>query len=232
MAELASSGDTPFLVKNGTFQSSQHSSALLERVGGQEAIFSLTNSFYERAFKDSHFPQFVRDQGEAHGHRLGLWIIQKMSGANVWSLSLETREEISHKLGNGQMHAVRDRSSAHVAAWYSTKRQPENIGKRFKLEDCRVWLRMFFWAARDVGLLNDAQFSDWLTRFLGHFIAVYERTATLFVRDSLRWSDDKEAVQNYLDNGRVMEDVFNLRFSEALLQLPENERNSQFPYND
>ena len=58
----------------------------------------------------------------------------------------------------------------------------------FKLDDCRVWMRLHFWACRDSGLFHNAEFENFYTRLIGHFVAVYERTAVLFARESAHWS--------------------------------------------
>jgi hypothetical protein len=49
-------------------------------------------------------------------------------------------------------YLVHDRSSAHFAAWHSPKRELDKLGDHFKLDDCRVWLRIHFWACRKAGL--------------------------------------------------------------------------------
>jgi hypothetical protein len=64
-------------------------------------------------------------------------------------------------LAGGSRHVVHDRSSAHVAAWYSAKRPPHKVGEHFVLEDARVWMRLMFWAARETGLLLLPAFEKW-----------------------------------------------------------------------
>ena len=59
---------------------------------------------------------------------------------------------------------VRDRSSAHFAAWHSPKRDAADVGQHFKLNDARNWLRLMFWSARDVGLMENEFFADWYQR--------------------------------------------------------------------
>ena len=46
----------------------------------------------------------------------------------------------------------------------------------FKLDDCRVWMRLHFWAAREAGLFEGekAAFGDYYVRFIAHFVRVYE----------------------------------------------------------
>jgi hypothetical protein len=64
-------------------------------------------------------------------------------------------------------------------------------------------MRLHFWAAREEGLLEHPAFADYYTRFIAHFVSVYERTAPSFARESMRWSADKANVQRYLDAGRA-----------------------------
>ena len=51
---------------------------------------------------------------------------------------------------------------AHFAAWNSPKREPNKRGHPFKLDDCRVWMRLMFWSARDTGLDRHTAFFSWL----------------------------------------------------------------------
>jgi hypothetical protein len=63
-------------------------------------------------------------------------------------------------------------------------------------------------------------------------VSVYESSAPAFARDSLRWSESPKRVAKYLANGRVMNDVLGLSYSQALAQLPEEEREDDvWPYN-
>merc|ERR1711957_118901 len=79
------------------------------------------------------------------------------------------------------------------------KRQPSDIGQRFKPYDARVWMRLHFWAAREVGLFTSehAAFMEYYTRFIGHFISVYSSKAPPFTRDSARWSADPRNLESY-----------------------------------
>lgn len=81
------------------------------------------------------------------------------------------------------------------------------IGQHFKLDDCRVWMRLHFWAARECGLAEHEPFWQWYADFLGHFIRIYERSAPQYVSDSQRWSADEANIQKYLDDGCHMLDV-------------------------
>lgn len=94
-------------------------------------------------------------------------------------------------------------------------------------------MRLHFWAMREEGLLESSpSFVDYYVRFIAHFVAVYERTAPLFARDSLRWSANPKNIQKYLDNGRKMTDVLGLTLEEAAEQIPEAEFDDiEWPYN-
>ena len=35
-----------------------------------------------------------------------------------------------------------------LKAWNSPKREKEKKGRRFKLDDCRMWMRLIFWSCR------------------------------------------------------------------------------------
>ena len=97
-------------------------------------------------------------------------------------------------------------------------------GEHFKLDDCRVWMRLHFWAAREVGLFDDhPAFMDYYVRFIGHFVSVYERLAPPFARESARWSADPANVEAYLVT-KQMPDVVGVSPREALSQLPAAER--------
>lgn len=57
---------------------------------------------------------------------------------------------------------------------YSPKRKPEDRGTRFKLPECRIWMRLMFLSMRETGAFANPVFEDFLTRLLGRFISIYE----------------------------------------------------------
>jgi len=177
--------------------------------------------------------QFIQNHNDPHGQRFAKWIHQKLSGSTLWDEDRAERRKTNHTvtLANGQTNfLVHDRTSAHVAAWHSPKRPHHEAGRRFKLDECRVWMRLHFWAMRESGL--SPAFGDYYVRFIGHFVSVYESTAPLFARESFRWSASKDNIQQYYDNGREMTDVLGLDFATALSQLPSSEANdTEWPYN-
>merc|ERR1719476_1005741 len=127
------------------------------------------------------------------------------------------------KFGSERQQVAFDRSSAHFAAWHSPKRAPHKWGQHFKPDDARVWMRLHFWAAREVGLFEPqhAAFMDYYIRFIGHFISVYSGKSPPFTRESARWSANPENIQRYLSAGNMMMDVIGQPVEEALAQLPE-----------
>ncbi|KAA0159649.1 hypothetical protein FNF31_04725 [Cafeteria roenbergensis] len=88
-------------------------------------------------------------------------------------------------------------------------------GDHFKLDDCRVWMRIMFLAAREHGLHDHPAFWDWYIRFIGHFVRVYERSAPPFAAESAAWSADATAVAEYMRDGWKMRDILGLSFHEA-----------------
>jgi hypothetical protein len=74
-------------------------------------------------------------------------------------------------------------------------------------------------------------FADYYIRFIGHFVRVYESTAPNFARDSFRWSANPANTEEYIRNGRRMNDVINLSLDSARKQIPSEEANDAvWPY--
>eukprot|EP01064_Diplonema_japonicum_P035100 TRINITY_DN7508_c0_g1_i1.p1 TRINITY_DN7508_c0_g1~~TRINITY_DN7508_c0_g1_i1.p1 ORF type:complete len:202 (+),score=35.25 TRINITY_DN7508_c0_g1_i1:62-607(+) len=172
----------------------EESKRFVQEIGGKDKLVSMCNRFYQKFFIDSHLDQFMFDKTEPHGQRLGLWMAEKMTGERSWSL-------IRHR---------DSRSMAHAKAWSCPKRQERDIGRRFKLPDCRVWMRLMFWAAREEGLDKHEKFFRFFYKFIQSFIGVYERTAPPYTRDSMEWSLSHKEVDTYIRDGRVMKDVLGL----------------------
>jgi hypothetical protein len=199
-----------------------------------EKLQFMTELFYDKTFVDKTLDQFIRSHKDPHGSRFAKWIHQKLTGSDVWDVDRqEIRDLKPVRLAGGYSHVVHDRSSAHVAAWYSPKRPTHEVGRHFTLEECRVWMRLHFWALRESRLLEQApSFADYYVRFIGHFIRVYESTAPVFTRDSFRWSANPSNIETYLSNGNCMVDVIGQNQQEAEAQLPEEELNDfEWPYN-
>ena len=128
----------------------------------------------------------------AAGARFAKWIHQKLTGSSVWDEDRYSRDLTPHAVAGGRTAVVHDRSSAHAAAWYSPKRPANEVGRHFKLDECRTWMRLHFLAMRESGVVEKSpSFADYYVRFIGHFVSVYEGSATKFARESFRWSADK-----------------------------------------
>ncbi len=178
---------------------------------GGDVIHKITSAFYHKVFADSHLSKFVQDESVPHSTRLGNWFIEKMGGeGKPWtSERVERRRCPVHvTLGDGSPYEVHDRSSAHMAAWFSPRRHPAEMGERFKLHDARNWMRLIFWSARETGIfLKSPSFEDWFVRFIAHFMNVYERSAPPFAVEDCAWSSQRENIERYVDEGNHMSDV-------------------------
>ena len=218
-----------------TFTPSRASAALVEEAGGEKGLLALTTSFYEKAFLDVNVSKFVRDPSEPHAVRFSKWICEKLGAGTPWTEERRTRVHVHQNIG-GMKHAVYDRSSAHFAAWHSPKRPKEEYGRHFNLGDCRAWMRLHFWAMREVGLWEKSPlFCDFYVRFIAHFVRVYEGSAPPFAREAARWSDPEhggvESIARYIAGGRRMTDVLDISLDRALAQIPSSEaHDAEWPY--
>ena len=197
---------------------------------------NMTELFYDNAFQDDTLDKFLRSKDDPHGLRFAKWIYQKLTGSYVWDDDRAQRRQEHNVItvANNHMMVVHDRSSAHVAAWHSPKRPKNEVGRHFKLDECRVWMRLHFWALRESGLIERSPaFANYYVRFIAHFVRVYENSAPIFARDSFRWSSSQKNIQRYIDqDGRKMKDVLGLGLNASLSQLPLEEVNdSEWPYN-
>ncbi len=175
-------------------------------------LLRLCTRFYAKAFADPHLDRFFRSHDDPHAQRLADWMMEKMTGGamHAWSDERRVRPQVAVPLADGLTTIVHDRTSAHVAAWHCLKREPEKVGRRFKLDDCRVWMRLMLWSAREEGLLRSAELERRLQALLERFVVVYERSAGAFVEESLRWSEGAQGeanIQRYLQQGNWMTDV-------------------------
>lgn len=178
---------------------------------GSSVVKAMTEKFYLKCFADPYISQFIQNTDDPHAERLANWIVEKMGGeGQPWSTERLERSKcpVHVRLGDGSRHVVHDRTSAHVAAWFSPKRDDEVMGERFKLHDARIWMRLMFWSAREVGLLEQfPRFQDWYVQFIAHFVAVYERGAPGHALESCQWSANSDNTERYLSNGLRMEDI-------------------------
>lgn len=216
----------------GTHVPSEGSKKLIENEVSLDDLEGMTTAFYDLAFQDATLDQFIRSHDDPHGSRFAKWIHQKLSGSRVWDDDRRTRDLTPHQVAGGRTAVVHDRSSAHAAAWYSPKRPSVEVGRHFNLEQCRTWMRLHFWAMRKTGLVDRSpSFADFYVRFIGHFVSVYERSATKFARESFRWSADPANTAKYIDDGRQMKDVLGVSFWQAAKDLTEDElEDDDWPY--
>jgi len=213
---------------------SAQSIAMMRDEVSLEDLTHMTELFYQKAFQDATLDKLIRSHNDPHGSRFAKWIHQKLSNSHVWDLDRKRRDLTPVTVAGGKTTIVHDRSSAHAAAWYSPKRPLAEVGRHFKLDECRVWMRLHFWALRESGLLDKSPtFVDLYVRFLGHFVRVYETAAPQFARDSFRWSANPHNIEIYMtQNGRQMKDVLGLTLQQAMQQIPETEfHDMEWPYN-
>ena len=219
----------------GGHQPTADTQRMLREAGGRRGIRDFTDRFYEKAFADPVLDRFIREHDDPHGARFADWVAEKFGDGTPWTDERRTRKTCPFATQNGHtLETPHDRSSAHFAAWHSPKREPAKFGSHFKLDDCRVWMRLHFWALRESGVVDRSpSFAEYYVKFIGHFVSVYERQAPPFARESFRWSADPANTQRYLANGNRMEDgVVGVFGNRALAALPASERNSDgnWPY--
>lgn len=216
----------PLNVHHASHRASRETARICEEAGGAPFLRRFTARFYEKAFADPHLDQFIREHGDHHGERFAYWIAEKMGLGTPWTAERRSRPQCPFMIRGVGMVDVHDRSSAHFAAWHSPKRSPDEWGDHFQVHDCRVWMRLHFWAAREEGLFEYPAFADYYVRFIGHFVSVYERNAPPFTRESARWSADPKNIEAYFAAGRKMVDVMQLKGQpqRALQTLPPSER--------
>jgi hypothetical protein len=234
----SSTGSAAFIPLNINRNSHQYSNDTISFMNGitLDDLQIMTELFYDKAFQDVTLDKFLRSKDDPHGSRFAKWIYQKLTGVNVWDNDREQRRNEHNviTLANNHFIVVHDRSSAHVAAWNSIKRPKSEIGRHFKLDECRVWMRLHFWSLRESGLIKKSpEFANYYIRFIAHFIRVYENNAPIFARDSFRWSSSEKNIQRYIhQDGRKMKDVLGLGLNASLSQLPLEEVNDlEWPYN-
>jgi hypothetical protein len=127
---------------------------LFNEAGGREGIKRFTTAFYKKAFADPVIDKFIREHEDPHGERFANWIAEKFGDGTPWTDERATRRTCPFMTHGHQLQSPHDRSSAHYAAWHSPKREPEKFGEHFKLDDCRIWMRLHFWAMREAGVVE------------------------------------------------------------------------------
>lgn len=221
----------PLNVIGRTHHSNSETARLVRDIGGLPTLRRFTALFYERCFADSHVDKFIRDHSDPHGERFATWIAGKLGSGTPWSDERRTRPATRLHVGHEVVKVAFDRSSAHFAAWHSPKREANKWGQHFRLDDARVWMRLHFWAAREVGMFDEhPEFMEYYTKFIGHFVRVYSSSSPVFTRESVRWSAMPGNIERYLASGNVMADVIGVPLEVALQGLPAQERNGAWPY--
>lgn len=76
-----------------------------------------------------------------------------------------------------------------------------------QLDDCRIWMRLHFWAARECGLDKHDSFWLWYVQFIEHFVEFYERKAPRYAMEDAEWSLHAGNIAEYQANGNKMLDV-------------------------
>lgn len=206
--------------------------SILETEVAYEDLQRMTDLFYEKAFLDATLDPFIHSHSDPHGSRFAKWIHQQLTGSSVWDEDCRLRDKTPFRISSSQVHIVHDLTSAHIAARASLKRHPEEAERAFTLDECRVWMRLHFWAMRESGVWEQSPtFADYYVRFIGHYIGIYESHSPVFTRESLRWSADSKNLERYVANGRRMVAVLGLSLEEAMQQLPEEESSDAvWPY--
>lgn len=186
----------PLNIVDQKHQANELTRKLLCDIGGGDRIRELCTRFYARFFMDTQLsPFFFDDDGATrHGKRLGDWIVEKFGEGEPWSDS-----------GRWGM-----REPSHHAAWSSESREMSKQGKRFKLDDCRVWMRVHFWAARELGLHEHKVFWEYYVSFIKHFMAIYERSAPQYAEEDSCWSAYPDNIEKYIAAGNCMTDVIGI----------------------
>lgn len=160
---LSIRGNIPLTLNGNSHAPTRETHELVNEIGGLDKLRSFTNRFYQLAFQDAHLDTFIRSHEDDHGERFASWIAEKLGGnasGNPWTAHRESRPSCPfHVPGRGTFE-VTDRSSAHFAAWHSPKREPGTFGDHFQLGDCRNWMRLHFWAARETGVFENPRFGE------------------------------------------------------------------------
>jgi len=202
-------------IEENSHKPSTFSRQLLQQIGSVPKLLEMTTSFYTKVMANPHLePFFASTEVAHHAPRLANWVAEKMGAPQQpWSAERQSRKQNEAKLVQQILYPshggafeledflVHDRSSAHFAGWHCPKRAGcpmHQVGDHFKLDDSRVWMRLHFWACREVGLFGPSKgertklqvdFENFYTRFIGHFVRIYERSAPAFARLECAWSD-------------------------------------------
>jgi len=227
----------PLRIQSGN-QPTSSSAILFQEAGGRDSIFRMTDAFYNSAFKDPVLASFIRDRTDPHATRFANWISENVGHDSSWSDERRTREIHNVTLKRNGKEFVgsspSDRSTAHGNAWHSEKRTTAKQGQHFKLPDCRVWMRLHFWALKKAGIhVQSPSFAEFYCRFIGHYVRVYEHTAPMFAREAYRWSDNVANLAEYERNGRMVDVPDNYGIGAHIHSITSEEADDPlWPYYD
>ena len=146
--EATSSGLLRLNMLGGKHAASKRTAALVGAIGGLPALERFASRFYSRCLADPQVEAFITSHDDPHGQRFASWIAERLGHGTPWSE------------GGGSQVSIAKRSPV------------DDGGRRFKLDECRVWMRLHFWACREEGLFDHAAFADYYVRFIGYVIEV------------------------------------------------------------
>mmetsp|Transcript_6632 Transcript_6632/g.10381 ORF Transcript_6632/g.10381 Transcript_6632/m.10381 type:complete len:319 (-) Transcript_6632:286-1242(-) len=187
-------GKVPLNVVNGDVEASPAQANLLNKIGGSAKLTKLCTRFYTKFLEDQLLRTFrIEEDGpDAHGMRLADWITEKMGG------------EGTPATDKGRANK---REWQHIKAYFAPKRDQTRQGQRFQLDDCRTWMRLMFWSAREEGLDKFPMFWNWFLEFISFYIDIYQMTAPPYVKRDAAWSIKKDNIEKYLSDNKLMRDI-------------------------
>ncbi len=220
----------PLVIIDGSIGYNDASKRLLAEVGGLDGLKKMTLIFYQKFHEDPYLKQFLGNLTNpltTHAARIAMYFAEMMGASGEpWSADCSRRPQRPEPIAKNETVVVNSRQRAHYAAWNSVTRPANRVGRRFKLDDCRVWMRLMFWSCRESGLANNLVFFSYFVRFIGHFIAIYEETARAFARHEAMWSGNPQNIQRYLSSDRVMSDVLDVPYQVAKAELSSEDAKS------
>ena len=157
---------------NGRHRANRDTANLAYAVGGIAKFREMTNTFYNKAFQDTQLDPSFRDRSDPHGERFATWIAEKMGLGSPWSDERRTRTTCPFQ-SKGHTFETARQIIVSLCSLAFAERSDEKWGRHFKLDDCRVWMRLHFWSAREVGMFNSCpEFMDYYVRFIS-ILSVY-----------------------------------------------------------
>jgi len=176
-------GEVALLFDDGDIQPTAGSARLLKEIGGGDKIRKTATTFYTKFLTDQLLKnlRIEKDGPEMHGKRFGDWLVEKMGGEGTPSTDLGRENQLDWQ---------------HMRSYFSPQRAPARQGKRFELDECRVWMRLMFLAGREEGLDKHTQFWNWYLKFIKHYIDIYNMCAPNYAERDAAWSLKKVGLKN------------------------------------